>query len=571
MEPSRNLRVLVHQDRTHGALPPAFSRPASMSKNPHWYGVRVSAHLGPELLFQSVRWPRRADRLLPAGVLGRLRAQAHGEGDRPWARGPLGHLITDQTVGSELRDAVPTASGRPLVRLAWVARDRVRLAPLHPGCPAGELSPDDRWSWQEGPLRVDLDLVGAHRGGHGRAGQTADPAFAALFMLLVVGSAQVVWVAQRILSNAQAQQAQYDHEPSPEMIARLLNRDYDGEKDGTIQEAERPEHERQSPSYYLPAGNTGPLDRMGGGAVAGDEVSRAEPEDSPDPDAAEAVADATDSLPGAPDQLELDEAPPAPPELAGAPEDEPLADDSPYVPNPVERFVGWGFKDWLDSAEAPPEEKQRWARELNIARVRLQLDPDDPYALNVVGLYAYLAENRELSRQTYERMLELYPDAPAAYNNYALTMKREGRYREEEALYRQALQIDPLDTHVLNNLAVCLAHQGRFDEALSTMDRLEALDPDDAYARLHRAKIYAAMGKRRKALRALERALKNSEDLDTMHHVEFRQDIRLDPVFDSLRDDARFARILRDAYGEEAEYLLSRGGRDGQAGGGSRG
>lgn len=545
-----------------------------MSNSKRWHGVRVSAHMGPELLFQTVRWPYRADRVLPVGLLQALRARTHGDGDRPWATGLAGAVVADQTVGSELRDAVPTQSGRPLVRLSWQRRDRVALAPLHSGCAPGVLEPGERWSWQDGELRVELDLVEAHVGGHSDGRQLTDPAFAALFMLLVVGSAQVVWVAQRILSSSQAAAAQFEPEPTPEMIARLLNRDYDGEEDGRLETADRPEYERQQ-SYYLPSGNEGPMERSGGGANRGDEVQREEPEDAPElaePAPKPEAPDASDELDGVAAALELEDAPPAPAELEGAPEEPPpLEEESPYVPDPVERFIGWGFKDWLDSAEAPPEEKQRWARQLNIARMRLRLDPDDPYALNVVGLYAYLAENRELSQQTYERMLELYPDAPAAYNNYALTMKREGRYAEEEALYRQALELDPRDTHVLNNLAVCLAHQGRFDEALQTMDRLDELDPDDPYARLHRAKIYAAMGKRRRALRALDRALKNAQDLDTMHHVEFRQDIRLDPVFDILRQDPRFARILRDAYGEDAEYLLSRGGRSGHASGGSRG
>ncbi len=543
-----------------------------MTANHHWHGVRVSAHLGSELLFETVRWPYSADRWLPGTMLRRLREGVHGEGDRPWAVGLGGAVVADQTVGAELRDAVPTNSGRPLVRLRWLGKDQVALDPLHPGCEAAVVGPGEHWHWQEGELSVDLELVAVHHGGHGRAGQRSDPAFLALFMLLIVGSAQAVWVADRIGAAAQAEAAQYDHQPSPEMIARLLNQDYDGDEEGALERAERPEHEQKNQSFYLPAGNDGPMTQVGGGLEAGEEVRRDEPEDIDDePIEDDVVADLPEMLDGQPDLVELDDAPPRPEDLLGEAEAQEPALDQRYVPAPIEKFVGWGFKDWLEVAEAPPEEKQRWARELNIARMRLQLNPDDAYALNTVGLYAYLAENRDLSQATYERMLKLHPDLPLAYNNYALTMKREGRYLEEEALYRQALALDPMDTHVLNNLAVCLAHQGRFDEALVQMDRLDEIDPDDVYAKLHRAKIYAAMGKRNKALRALSRALKDSDSLDTMHHIEFRQDIRLDPVFDGLRKDPRFARILRDAYGSEAEYLLSGGGRDGHAIGGSRG
>ena len=101
------------------------------------------------------------------------------------------------------------------------------------------------------------------------------------------------------------------------------------------------------------------------------------------------------------------------------------------------------------------------------------------------------------------------------------------------------------------------------------MERLQTINPEDSYADLHRAKIYAAMGKERKALRYLERALEDVPALDTLHHIEFRQDIRLDPVFRGLKDDRRFEQVLRDAYGDEAEYVLT--GGDQTSSGGPRG
>ena len=88
------------------------------------------------------------------------------------------------------------------------------------------------------------------------------------------------------------------------------------------------------------------------------------------------------------------------------------------------------------------------------------------------------------------------------------------------------------------------------------MEQLEELDPGDPYADLHRAKVFANMGKRERALRHLRRALEGAESLDTMHHIEFRQDIRIDPAFDHLRTDRRFVRLLRRHYGEDAEYLV---------------
>ena len=67
------------------------------------------------------------------------------------------------------------------------------------------------------------------------------------------------------------------------------------------------------------------------------------------------------------------------------------------------------------------------------------------------------------------------------------------------------------------------------------------------------------MGKREKAYRFLKQALDGAGTMDTMHHIEFRQDIRLDPAFTQLRTEARFRRLLEDAYGDDAAELLPGG------------
>jgi hypothetical protein len=83
------------------------------------------------------------------------------------------------------------------------------------------------------------------------------------------------------------------------------------------------------------------------------------------------------------------------------------------------------------------------------------------------------------------------------------------------------------------------------------MELLSDLDPDDPYAHLHRAKIYAAMGDSSQAYAFLERALDGVQRLDTLHHIEFRQDLRVDPSFDGLRDESRFTGLIARYYGPD--------------------
>ena len=511
-----------------------------MARPPSTYGLRVTVRMHGVVVSQSVHWPR------------------------------VGGLGGEVVVGQGLADAIPTPSGRGLVRLVWEGPSRARLEPVEETATPATLGPGQSWRWGNGAgVDVDLDLVPLQHARRLKDDMGGDAALLTMLLMLVLGVAQAQMLLQGVLVGGYQP---VSYEPTPEMIARLLERDLDGADEGIAEEPPRTEHEAQAESYYLPAGNDGQLSRAGGGAEVGDRVERREATEGAPPSTDEpALAEASEdpqSLPGEQPDLASEGEPT--PELAAAQRQELVEPPREYVPDPVERFVGWGFRDWFDVADARQHrDTQRMERILELARRRLRIDPDDPGALITLGHYAYLAEDHALTRSTYERFIERYPEDSAGYNNLALSYKRTGEYATEEALYRQALELDPFDVHVLNNLAVNLAHQERFEEAEEIMDLLAELDPEDPYAELHRAKVAAARGQKARAYRHLEEALTRMASLDTLHHIEFRQDIRVDPVFSDMRDDRRFARLLREYYGDDAEYLLS--SADGEPAGGRRG
>jgi len=246
-------------------------------------------------------------------------------------------------------------------------------------------------------------------------------------------------------------------------------------------------------------------------------------------------------------------APPGPLSLDGADDQVEVASES---EGRREEQQGWGLRDWLDAAAKVDREVIAEAE--RIARRRVTIDPDSPSALGALAYYQYLSEAYDEAEKTFDRFIEKEPEDPGGYNNKALVYKRRGEYVREEGLYRVALALDRGDVVAMNNLAVCLAHQGRFAEALALMKELETLDPDNPYADLHRAKIHAAMGSDEVALSYVARALSRMEDLDVMHHIEFRQDIRLDPVFSRMRGDGRFLALLLQYYGDDIPIPVPR-------------
>jgi regulator of sirC expression with transglutaminase-like and TPR domain len=336
-----------------------------------------------------------------------------------------------------------------------------------------------------------------------------------------------------------------------EYLARLLKNDLDGSDQGVIDnQAQRPKADKETKNVYMPAGSVGPITDMGGAeqvaptpirTVVQDEVSARAKRKNEQHQSTKAdgrpmaqVTPEEDPRKGAADGLDVK-----------ATEDATASEEA-----PAEEKEGWGFPEWYDEHDKQMDNLEITLM-LRMAQQRLRIDPDDAAALSIKSYYQYLAQDYEGAKKTYDRYIELFPDDPAGYNNKALVYKRMKQYQQEEALYRVALSLSPDDETALNNLAVNLSHQHRFDEALAVMKHLEQIDPQDPYADLHRSKIYAEMNRDDESLAYLEKALEGMDRLDTLHHIEFRQDIRLDPSFEHLRDTYRFRAILNKFYGKD--------------------
>ncbi|MEL6348003.1 MAG: tetratricopeptide repeat protein [Myxococcota bacterium] len=555
------------------------------------HGLRVTVRMRGAVISQTTHWPKThfwvgAFFLCLAFVTGLfspllgLLFTVMASVDFSWGRirRRLGREVV--LVGESINDPVPTPSGRPLARARWRNDNRIEIVPIEDGAQAAILSPGERWSWSgDNDVQVEMDLVPRIYAPRGSSNPFGDVALLSMVLMLMVGVGQARLLYLLLMPDGFGGGGEPEFEASPELIARLLERDFDGAEEVYAQQrVDRQEYDYQIESDYLPPGNDGPTDRAGGGSQMGEEISRedektsrgddANPKpDLPEEDPAEDVVAEPEALP------ELERVEDEAPDLLLEAEREALAavdaqdigsrgEDETDTPPPMERFIGWGFRDWFDVQDARRESVEELAWQLEMVRERLRINPDDPYAINLLGNYAYLAENTELSRESYERYIKLYPDEPLGYNNLALTYKRSGEYVVEEQLYRTALEFDNADVHVLNNLAINLARQDRFDEAVAIMEDLEQLDPDNPYTDLHRAKIYAAMGQRRKAYQHLQRALEGAESMSSLHHIEFRQDLRLEPLLDPLRQERKFARLLRKFYAEDADYLIN-GGRFG--------
>src|ERR1022692_546526 len=118
-----------------------------------------------------------------------------------------------------------------------------------------------------------------------------------------------------------------------------------------------------------------------------------------------------------------------------------------------------------------------------IYRQILQVEPNHPDALHLLGVIAFTVGKPEIAIEHIGRALQLKPDFAEAHYNLANALKDQGKRDEAVACYRRALALKPDFAEAHNNLGLALSDQGKLDEAVDCYRRALALKPDYAKAR----------------------------------------------------------------------------------------
>lgn len=142
-----------------------------------------------------------------------------------------------------------------------------------------------------------------------------------------------------------------------------------------------------------------------------------------------------------------------------------------------------------------------------------------------------------------EQSVDEYPLA-LAYRNLAVYWNSEGDLAKGNDYTEKALALDPKDPYNLVFAAVFMAASGHGDEALKIARQNVGLLP----ASYNLAAIYAQAGQRDRALALLKRHFYQYERYQAVRAKEMTE-ARVDAVFDSLREDAAFVALTRDADG----------------------
>lgn len=173
-----------------------------------------------------------------------------------------------------------------------------------------------------------------------------------------------------------------------------------------------------------------------------------------------------------------------------------------------------------------------------IERAR-RLDPLSRIINTSVGAVLYFAREYTAAAAEYRAVLTQDSSFATAVALLGRTLLVDGRVAEAVVELERAVTLAPEDESVLAVYAAALATAGARDSARRIVARLRDVGPNDYVPYTELASAYAALGQADDALASIDAAF-DARDPALKH-------IKVEPLYDALRGDVRFADLVRAA------------------------
>jgi len=178
----------------------------------------------------------------------------------------------------------------------------------------------------------------------------------------------------------------------------------------------------------------------------------------------------------------------------------------------------------------------RFDEALEEMKKALVLDPLS-YSINTgIGHVLYLSRQYDLAIDQYRRVVESDPSFVPARLWFGRPYLQKGMFKEAIEQVEEAVKLSHETTVSLATLAQAFAAAGRIADAKKLLEKLLTRGTEQYVPSYWIALVYTSLGKKDEAMKYLERAFLERSSWLVWANVE--------PRFDSLRSDARFASLL---------------------------
>ena len=170
------------------------------------------------------------------------------------------------------------------------------------------------------------------------------------------------------------------------------------------------------------------------------------------------------------------------------------------------------------------------------AETAVKLDPTSLAINNILTVSLYMNREYDRALEQVRRTLELDPGYPLAHVNFAKAHLAQGHFAEALDHLERAGSLKYPDRHE-GDLAYAYAKSGRRNDALRVLTELDQRARREGIT-LAPARAIASLG-----LGDIDRTFAWLDKAYEERDVALRE-IKCDPVYDAIRTDPRFARLL---------------------------
>ncbi len=167
----------------------------------------------------------------------------------------------------------------------------------------------------------------------------------------------------------------------------------------------------------------------------------------------------------------------------------------------------------------------------------LTIDPLSPEINSFLAWDYYLKRDYDGCLATSRKAMQMFPDFWVPHMTAGMCYYIRAQFAEAGQEYQKALAMDPESTFSQAGVGMSLAKLGKRSEALKALDQLQAMKSQTYVSPGYVALVYLALGDQDAEYVWLE---KGYDD-----RAEWLLWLPVDPMFDGMRDDARFKELVK--------------------------